>query len=226
MNKFLILMVALVCIFKFSNAQTEKGSQTAGINLSYSGTRYNDNYFDNSGSPTSLNKVKNTQFTVGPLYSYFIADRVDVGASFSLTSYASNTTRTDISFPGTSFHNRSSEATVFVRKYFLYEGKIGIRTGPYAGYNWTYQGYGSGNGLVDPGVTNYRSHGYEAGAKLEAVYFPSKRLGVSAMVANLAYQHFTGRNFTNSGIERTEGDDVNIYFVNNLSLSLFYIFGK
>ena len=215
-----------MCIFKFSNAQTEKGSQTVGFNLSYSGSRYNDNYFDNSNSATSLNKVKSTQFTLGPVYSYFIADRVDVGASFSLTSYSTSTRPTEPGIPGNSFHNRNSEATVFVRKYFLYEGKIGIRTGPYAGYNWANQGYGTGNGLVDPGVTNYRSHGYEAGAKLEAVYFPSKRLGVSAMIANLEYQHFTGKNLTSSGIERTDGNDINVYFVNNLSLSLFYVFGK
>jgi len=227
MNKFLILMVALVCIFKFSNAQTEKGNQTAGLNLSFSGSQYDENYFDNSNFATRHDKMKNSNFTLGPLYSYFIADGVDVGASFSLRSYTNSSMPIEENLTGNKNYNKSYDLIVYARKYFLYANKIGVRTGPYIGYNWANQGYGYTDNMPDANTSDSKSHGYEAGATLEAVFFPSKRFGISAMIANLQYEHFTGKTIQGAAIDRTNGNNVSLSFINSgLGLSVFYVFGK
>lgn len=226
MNKFLILLTAMLGISQLSIAQTEKGSQTLGLNFSYSGTSYSDNMFNNSNFVNSFSKVKNTNFALGPLYSYFIADRVDLGASFSLNSFTTSTKSPNFSTAKSRNHNKNYEALIYVRKYFLYAGKIGVRTGPYIGYAWGNQGYSYQDSQSD-NVLSQKSHGYEAGARLEAVYFPSKRLGVSATIANFQYEHFNGRTSSNSGIEQTNGNNINFAFINNgLGLSLFYVFSK
>ena len=224
MNKFLILIAAFLSIYQVSTAQTEKGNQTVGFNVSYSGSSFTDNVFSNTGY--SFSKIKTTFFTLGPLYSYFIADRVDMGASFSLNSYTTNTNSPNSSITEYGNHNKSYEALMYVRKYFLYANKIGVRTGPYVGYTWADQGYGNQDSRSD-NLFSQKSHGYEAGAKLEAVYFPSKRLGVSAMIANFQYEHFKGKNSSSAGLEQTNGNNINFSFINSgLALSLFYVFGK
>src|SRR3569833_1447028 len=106
MNKFLILIAALLGISQLSIAQTERGSQTLGLNLSYSGTSYSDNTFNNSNFANSYSKVKNTSFALGPLYSYFIADRVDLRTSFSLRSFTASTKSPNFSIAESGNHNK------------------------------------------------------------------------------------------------------------------------
>src|ERR1700744_2289180 len=84
MKKAFFLFAALLLASVVSHAQTEKGNQTLGFNFQYS---YNNNGginispFDNSVTNTSN---KYTVFSVAPLYSYFIADKLDLGATLSL----------------------------------------------------------------------------------------------------------------------------------------------
>lgn len=226
MNKFLILIAAFLCVFQFSKAQTEKGNQTLGLNVSFNNSSYSTSSFDNSSFASSTSNGKNTNFLLGPLYSYFIADKVDLGASFTLNSFTNSATTEGTANANSNNHNKSYEALLYMRKYLLYANKIGIRTGPYLGYAWGDQG----NGYRDPQsnfATSQKGHTYEAGAKLEAVYYPSKRIGVSAMIANLNYGHFTNKNISNTTIENTSGNNVNLSFINNgLTFSLFYTFEK
>ncbi|MEO6630243.1 MAG: outer membrane beta-barrel protein, partial [Mucilaginibacter sp.] len=185
MNKFLILFAALLCAYQFSNAQTEKGNQTLGF---YVGLQYNqstDNYFDNTSIGFTTSKVKTANFNLGPLYSYFIADNLDLGATIMLSSYSTTTSYPTVAGSNQN-HNNSYTALVFLRKYYLYAGKIGIRTGPYAGYIWANQGY---DYPAAQATNSYSSdgHAYLVGGKVEAVYFPSKHFGVSALLANLNF---------------------------------------
>ncbi|MDB5087400.1 MAG: hypothetical protein JWR09_1394 [Mucilaginibacter sp.] len=224
MKKFLILIAAFLCINQFSNAQTEKGNQTLGFNVGLQYTRNSDNLFDNTGMANSTSNFKNTNLTLGPLYSYFIADKIDLGASFMLNSYNTSTTYPNVSGANKS-HNNSYNALVYLRKYFLYANKIGVRTGPYAGYLWANQGY---QYPADQASNNYSStgHAYQLGAKLEAVYFPSKHFGVSALLANLDFQHGNNKSVNNTNIDKTNSNSVDFSFINNgLGLSLFYVFG-
>jgi len=105
----------------------------------------------------------------------------------------------------------------------MYQGKIGLRAGPYAGYTKSdYKTIYNGSSSIfnEDGKTDT----YNAGIKLDLVYYPSKSLGLSASIASLAYSHFK----TDNGSQgHTDGDNVSMGFIsNNLALSVFYVFGK
>src|SRR3978361_780186 len=83
MKKTLVLIAALLLASVVSQAQTEKGNQTLGLNLGFyynksSGVSINP--YDNSSTDAGS---KNTSFNIGSAYSYFIADKLDLGASLS-----------------------------------------------------------------------------------------------------------------------------------------------
>jgi len=224
MNKFLIFFAALLCAFQFSNAQTEKGNQTLGLNVSLQYNQSSDNSFDNTNFAGNANNYKSTNFALGPVYSYFVADKLDLGGSFTLNSYTSHTNFPNVAGANKN-HNNSYDALIYLRKYFLYANKIGIRTGPEIGYIWANQGYdySAQNG----GVYSSSGHAYQVGARLEAVYYPSKRLGVSALIANLNFQHGNNKSINATNVDRSTSNSINFDFINNgLGLSLFYVFGK
>ena len=223
MNKFLIFFAALLCASQISFAQTEKGNQTLGLNVGVQYNQVSDNSFDNTNFVNSSSYTKTTNLILGPLYSYFIADKLDLGGTFTLQSFTTNTSYLNVSGTNKN-HNNSYDAMIYLRKYFLYANKIGIRTGPEISYIWANQGYsylpGSGGG-------NYGSsgHAYRVGGRLEAVYFPSKHLGVSALLANFDFQHGNNKSVNNSNIEKTTSNSLDFSLVSGLNLSLFYVFG-
>jgi hypothetical protein len=221
MKKAFFLFAALLLASVVSHAQTEKGNQTLGFNFQYS---YNNNGginispFDNSVTNTSN---KYTVFSVGPLYSYFIADKLDLGATLSLgqTTYNYSNVTDEIEKQV----DRNFDAMIYLRKYFMFHDNFGLRTGPFVEYTKsentiTYSSTASGND------SDSKTNQYSAGLRLDMVYYPSKHLGLAATIANLNYSH----NKTDNGtLGNTTGDGVNLDLINNgLSLSVFYVFGK
>jgi len=220
MKRSLILIPAFLFLVQISKAQTEKGSQTLGVNLGFE-------YFDQSGvnistadNSLTAESTKYTSFSVGPSYSYFIADNLDLGATlnYSLNNYNYGPDNYYI----TRQDNKNYGGTVFLRKYVLYKNKIGFRVGPYFGYSigdqkfiYTWQ-FNTNN-------SDSKSNSYQGGANLDLVYYPTKHLGVSISLANLDYEHTR----TNSGAQGFANEDgVNFDFVNNnLAVSLLYVFG-
>jgi hypothetical protein len=220
MKKSILLIAVFLLAAVISHAQTEKGNQTLGFNLQYSYNNnggININPFDNSITNTNN---KYTVFSIGPAYSYFIADKLDLGAtlSFGQTTYNYSSVTDDIEKQVT----RNFDAMIYLRKYFMFHDNFGLRTGPFVAYTKsentnTYTGTASGND------TDSKTNQYDAGLRLDMVYYPSKHLGLAATLANLDYSHST----TDNGAQgHTSGDGVNLAFINNgLSLSVFYVFG-
>jgi hypothetical protein len=226
MKKVLILITAIVFAYQVSNAQTEKGSQTLGINFGFSSSNSNDYTINPGNNATSTLTTSINSFNIGPTYSYFIANNLDIGASLSYsTSSTTNTTEsvttTNDSYP-TNVSSSNFTGTLFIRKYFMFQNKIGVRAEGYAGlsagsskdtYTTTFAAYNFKSN------TNY----YSGGAALDLVFFPSKNLGVSASLANLEYYHYTANNTTQG---HDNGDNFTFSFVNNgLTFSVFYVFG-
>lgn len=188
-----------------------------GVNLNFS-------YYDQSGvnvnpydNTLAAQSTKYTTFLVGPAYSYFIADNLDLGAmlNYALTKNKDvpNSYEQD---------NKNYGGTVFLRKYVLYKNKIGFRAGPYLGYAIGDQEiiYNGQNSIYN---TDAKSRSYEGGADLDLVYYPTKHFGVSISLASLDYQH-TRTNSATQGF--SNADEVNFDFVNNnLAVSLLYAFG-
>lgn len=215
MYKKLLLIILSVITLQAAKAQTEKGSQNLGATFGVSVNNSNNQYFNNFDNTLSANsKGKLTTYNVSPDYSYFIADKLDIGASIGY-SYSNQkfdpALNTQIQQKNTSY-----SGTIFLRKYFLFDNKIGIRTGPYLDYVNNKQTF-----VYSNNQNNYNSKGYGGGINMDFVYYPAKNIGLAAGLANLNYQH---QKYT--GDSRGDADVFNFNFVNHLNLSVYYVFGK
>jgi len=213
MYKKLLLVVLSVITLQAAKAQTEKGNQLLGATFGVSFTNSNSRTaFDNTISDNSKGKL--TSYSISPSYSYFIADKLDIGAS---VGYSYSNQKYDPAFSSQiQQQNKNFSATIFLRKYFLFDNKIGIRTGPYLGYQKQKQLY-----VYTSNENNYNSDSYGGGVNMDLVYFPSKNIGLAAGLANLSYQHqkFTGNSLGNA-------NTFSLNFVNSFILSAYYAFGK
>jgi hypothetical protein len=109
---------------------------------------------------------------------------------------------------------------VYLRKYIMFKDMIGLRVGPYIGYNTNDAKYEYYQAPTQDTKTNY----FNAGGRLELVYYPSKRLGLSTYLASLDYNHYTA----NSGVNgHQSGDNFYLNVISSgLAISVFYTFGK
>jgi hypothetical protein len=221
MKKTFILTFALVLAFVVSHAQTEKGTQTIGVNLQYL-------HLDQSGSiiyPFSNSSTdvgfKSTSLAVGPAYSYFVANNLDLGVSVSYQNYQSSYPDDSNSLTSKST-NESIGGSIYLRKYFMYKNIIGLRVGPMFSYN-----HGTGSTIYFPVNAAYDQHSkfdnYNFGLRAELVYYPTKHIGLSAMLANVGYSYQDTKD-NNQGSQTSKSTYLN--FINDgLSLSVFYSFG-
>ncbi|HEY8999877.1 MAG TPA: outer membrane beta-barrel protein [Mucilaginibacter sp.] len=220
MKKALLLIAVLFLTALASYAQTEKGSQTLGVDLGFTylnSTGITVNPYDNSNYNSSN---KSTRFNIGPSYSYFIGDKLDLGTSLS---YSQNT----YSYPPGNNLEKQSErdfgGAIYLRKYFMFQEKIGLRAGPRVGYyhDVNKTTYGPSMAIYNENTT---TDNFVGGLNLDLVYYPSKHLGFTASLANLYYTHYK----SNSGTQgNAKGDNFNASFINDgLSLSIFYAFGR
>lgn len=203
-----LLVLALACI-SVARAQTEKGTKTLGFSVNYS-TQKNDR--------DGITEEKITSFGVGPSFSYFVKDRLEVGASL-------NYFREDREYEG---QNRSMNtlegqqfgATVFLQKHIMFSEQFGIRTGPFASlFN------GDSEAFYFNGPTQEAtSKGFRGGLNFGIEYFPVKNIGIAANLATLSYNHtkeeIKGTTGTVSKINSFELD-----LTNGLNLSIFLVFG-
>jgi long-subunit fatty acid transport protein len=214
MKKILVLIPAFLLAFQISKAQTEKGSQTIGIDVQFTHQKTSENII-RPGVDTYNSDFKLTNFNIGPTYSYFIVDKLDIGTSLTYAYAKLDNQNTSYSSIQTS---RQYGANIFLRKYFMFGDKFGLRAGPYLGY-FRYN-YKTNN---DGSITTNKTDNYIVGANLAFVYYPVKKLGISAMLANLSYQHSKLKDATR---QTGGGDNVNFNVINNgLGLSIFYVFG-
>lgn len=218
MNKFLIAIAAFLLTIQFSNAQTAAGTQNLGLNLSYYSSKTNEFPVGSVNYPEVPYQNKNYLFSGGPDYSYFIASNLDIGASASYSSSTSTNSSDEYDMPVRMFNSEWS-ATVYLRKYFLIDNKFGIRTGPYISIGG--QDFKTSYGPdVNNEFDNSPGHNVSAGIRLDLVYYATKRMGITAALADLSYQHYT----TSGNIQPDNGNGLNLGFTSGLELSAFYIF--
>ena len=223
MRKLLILLTAFLFTIQISKAQTDKGDQSLGINL---GASYNDQKsfvndpFNNS---SSNQETKITSFDIGPNYSYFIADKLDVGTSLYYSYYKDKYNYGDNSASPTNESGKTYKATIFIRKYLMYNDKLGMRVGPYLSYEYANQTINY-NALNAANNLNSTINSYGGGINLELIYYASKYLGFSASLANVNYYHSKSNNGDQGN---GSGNQVNFDYIDNgLNFSIFYTFGN
>jgi len=220
-KKLLLAFVSIIAI-QTAKAQTEKGSQMLGASFIIS-TTSSDIKALNPGNNTYELRIheKLSYYNIAPTYSYFIADKLDIGVSVGYTHVSQKDDVVDVN--GSDFSNKTNgfSGAVYLRKYFLYENKIGIRTGPFFDYEHSNTTQSSYN---DPENDNH-ANTYTGGVGLDFVYFPVKKLGLSAGIGNLNYSHRTAVAGSNDASKITS-NSFNLNFANSLTLSVNYVFGK
>jgi len=218
MKKLSFLIAPILILVFNANAQTQKGDQNLGLGFNFNTS--SGNYAD--VMPIEIGTITSTYFSASPAYSYFIANNVDLGASLG---FGTGTERTYQPPSSASILSKQVTndytTTLYLRKYFLFNNKIGIRTGPY----FLYQ-YFNSNVVNNPGdpTQNFSNSGknLQAGISADFVYYPSKRIGLAV---NLGGLYYTNQK-TYSTSQNTTNSTVDFQFLNtNLMLSAFYVIG-
>jgi len=221
MNKFLALMVAFLFAAAFSNAQTTTGSQTLGVSFGIQESKATNMPAGQNTTvgPAFNGKVNNYSF--GPSYSFFVANNLDLGVALTFSSLTQTDDNNNFGYP-LRYTDYQFNSILYLRKYFLFQNKFGVRVGPYIEYgkssiNYYYSLTDNTNNSI------YNNHNADAGIQLELVYIPTKRFGFSANLANLQYEHSTS---TGTSELNQNANSLSFYGgTSALQFSVFYIFG-
>lgn len=221
MKKAFLLIAVLFLTSLISYAQTEKGSQTIGLNLGFSYSKGNTVLTDPNSGGYYKGTNQTTNFNIGPTYSYFIADKIDLGGYFSYSLSSS----TGPYAPGaeTKSSGHAYAGGVFLRKYFMFGNKIGALTGPYLYYTRNNSGITYSQPYT---ISNGSSFGETGGIGMQfgLVYYPLKNLGVTTHLANLDFSHYTNHNNADNS---SSGNSVNLNLITSgFSLSIVYALAK
>lgn len=218
MKKTTILTLLILLFIKAVNAQTQKGDQAVGVSL---------NFYSNSGTFSfpngniySFGTTSASYFITSPTYSYFLADNIDMGAGLGFGT-GKNTSIDQFYNTSTKSVDKNYMASIYLRRYFLFNNKIGFRAGPFASFQ-----YFESRVNYSPN-TNQANYGNSAkslqtGINLDFVYYPAKKIGLAINVGALSYYHQQ-----QGGEQQYSGTNgLNLQFLNNnLMLSAFYVIG-
>ncbi len=222
MKKLTFLLLAALSGLTAS-AQTEKGKHWIGgsFSIEHSKTDY-------TASPDHLNignNHKQNSFHIGPSYSYFVADKLSLNATAGYSH--SHRDQSSINNPILQPLNHHTEtitngyfASVGFDKFFLYENKVGIKTGP----SVYYYSSKSKTSSSDDNAGNFSNDKtLLAGISLDFVYFPVRKLGLIASLGRLDYMQHKSKSLYNT----TKTSNVGLSFLdNNQRFSFVYVLGK
>lgn len=215
MKVFFVSIALLMITFLDGFAQTEKGSQTLGLtfglNLSESERRDNPEVI--------LLKIKNTNFSIGPSYSYFIKKNLDIGLNLGYT-YNNNKTQVISTQRSDYIEDQSFEVGTFIRKYFLVSKNFGIRNGAYLNYE------GGKNERFEwvndaPNLTNGEFKNYTGGLLFDLVFYPAKKFGLASNIVNVFVYHQKDK-FDGGTVFKTNGLSATAF--SSLNITLFRVF--
>lgn len=212
MKKLTFLLLAALSGLTAS-AQTEKGSQWIGGTISAS---HNNSKLTNSNLNQQQNNTRKTsEFSIGPSYSYFIADNLGLSGTLGY----SNSTQEEAS------NNHSAEqkyntvnGSIALNKYALYEQKVGVRFGPFA--NYSYGKDRRSNSEPDYGNDSAKQRALTTGLSLDFVYFPVKQIGMVARIGSIYYEYL---NLDGSG-SHIKQNGINLNIMSSTTFSLYYAF--
>jgi hypothetical protein len=227
--KHLLSVILLLLVITIAKAQTAKGDQNLGLFLGAGISNGNTS----SGSNSPASKQTQHSFSVAPNYSFFLADKLDVGALLLFSTSKQNTVYVDGSGNSINDLSHGFGSSIYLRKYFLFKDKIGIRTGPFIMYQqnndkanqeqYYYQNAVSSHYSID---NNYKSSFYSGGISMDLVYYPAPKIGLAAALGSLTYSHQTQRTTPNNASEtKTSTNQFGLNVTNSLQLSIYYVFG-
>ncbi len=227
MKNILSFAFVLLCISR-AVAQTGPGSQNLGLNLGYSNTTTTTVFSNPTYTPSTLTTTsKQATYSVAPAYSVFVSKGLDLGLAIGLTGSSTNYDYAPTPYTPTKTDYLAYSGTVYLRKYFLYADKIGIRTGPFFLYQQSTQKNVYPPGSTFNNNTDNKVNSYSTGINLDFVFYPVTKIGLGANICSLGYSY--QKSTTADGVGSTDATQKTFnanFLANNLSLSVFWVFGK
>jgi hypothetical protein len=219
MKQFMMITAAMLLMAGVSQAQTEKGDQVIGLSLGINTSNTNLTTVD-VFSPDA--KITQHSVTLMPSYSLFIANGLDLAirASYSNYDYSDATMPSqNQNYSLQKQHSRSYSAGVFLRKYLLYDQKVGVRFGPYLEYGHSEISYDYFD-VNGPANNNSKGPAYTGGAQVDLVYYPAKRVGLTAILGNVNYTYAK----TEGNPQNSTSNQINVNLINNgLVIGVYYL---
>jgi hypothetical protein len=205
MKKWITLAMVMLMVLiaaATAGAQTKKGTWTFGADVGSGYIESTSSEYSNSSS-SNISKSKGSSFGIGvyPMFGYFIADNIAIGASLSFSFSSGSSDSSETASTATSTY-KSSSTYVFLGPFFrFYFGGAGSKGLPYL--------------QVGAGVSLYPSYSGDASYSSGSAYHFSykKYTGVQAEV-ELGYEHFLNPSI---GIKYYVG-----YSYNHYDYSYFY----
>jgi hypothetical protein len=200
-----------------ASAQTEKGSQWIGGTISARHDKTSFRYNDPAQQPSN-NNTKNNMLRIGPSYNYFLANNLGLAVELGYEN-----THQDSFAPGRSgeIDSKSYYASLDLKKYLLYENKIGVAVGPYAIYSRGKQ-HSENNEATFSYNDKATSNGLTAGLGVNFVYFPVKKVALTAGIGSLRYYRYK----LNGDRMNAESESFDFDIMSSTTFSIFYVFGK
>jgi len=223
MKKNLILAIAGVLAVQISMAQTQKGAQTLGGSFYYAQSTNNNSSINGINPQPNIQKNTTSNFSIGPAYSIFVADKIELGGSLQYSTQTNKSTYSG-AFPSPDYKSvfNSFGGSLSLLKYCMFDNKIGLRMGPYLSYS---SGKNKATTSANSLTTTNNNEDYNARAKVDLVFYPSKTLGLAASLANVGYSKSKSHNVDNPQQSySTETFNANL-ITNGVQLSVFYVFG-
>lgn len=222
MYKKHILLLAVVFGTLALKAQTNKGDQYLGGSSSFLAVNQTTDYSQSPYYPISYTqKTKVHLIRVGPVYGFFIANNLDVGVNLGYAHEKADYTYSANSYSNTQYQGNIYYGGLYVRKYFLYNNKIGFRTGLYGEYEQVKSVSKSDDASSEPGqFENY--HVQNAGLIFDVVYFPFRRFGLTTTIGGLGYTHIDDQ----QNYMHDKQNNFGWNLTSSLNVSFFYCFGK
>jgi len=227
MKNIVLLVIALLSTIGVK-AQTNAGSQNLGVNLGYSNTTTTTVFTNPTYTPSTLTTTsKQTTYSVAPAYSVFVGKNLDLGFAVGLTGSTSNYDYAPTPYTPTKTDYLAYSGTVYLRQYFLFADKIGVRTGPFFLYQQSTQKNAYPAGSTYNNNTDNKVNSYSTGINLDFVFYPVRQIGLSANICSFGYTLQKSSTADGSGSTDATQKTFNANFLaNNLSLSVFFVFGK
>jgi len=222
MYKKHILLLAAVFGTLALKAQTNKGDQYLGGSSSFLAVNQTTDYSQSPYYPISYTqKTQSHLLRVGPVYGFFIANNLDVGINLGYAHEKTDYTYSANSYSNTQYLGNIYYGGLYVRKYFLYDNKIGFRTGLYGEYEQIKSVSKSADANSAPDqFENY--HLQNAGLTFDIVYFPFRRFGLTTTIGGLGYTHIDDQ----QNYIHDKQNNFGWYLTSSLNVSFFYCFGK
>ena len=200
--KNLLILIGLLAAAEAGHAQSIAAgtvSLTGNIGYNRSSATNSSSYNIGNGSISSTTKTTNSQFGVAVSPAYFVADNLAIGLSLGLNSVGSTqkTTSTNnsgfpspVSLPDLD-PNTLIRVGVFAQYYKLFSEQFGLVSTLSTGYqrskSHAYNSVGNGASLA----TTFTGNGYYAELTPGIIFFPIPKVGISASMGALAFNHFS-----------------------------------